>query len=405
MSAMIWTLCLLGFAGLFTWQVWRRLRVLGKLRSAPRFDQLPQRIKQMLVGAIGQMKFFNPGQDQPAGIIHALVFWGFLVLGAQVMTMFLRGWMPDAYLPLLSPDLLGGPYMLVRDVMEVVVLVCAVLLLVRWLVTHPKRLYGFKPAEDKLAGESHWEAILILCFISTIMITGALYDGGRMVFLDGEHHTDLERKWAPLAAFTANMLAGYGSETALNVSNAAWWIHNLVVLTFLNLLPLSKHFHVITSIPNVFFTKLEPYGRLSKQDLESEDAIYGTSQMKHFDWKQVLDMYTCTECGRCSAECPATATDKPLAPRQMLLNMRDHLYENGHDVLGDDWVEKVVDAVGLGQVEYVPWPKGYEKLETGDVVADISKLKRLTDWSPSVLLEEGIKRTFDYYRAHKKHYV
>ena len=119
MSALIWTVCLLGFVSLFSWQMWRRLRVLGKLRSAPRFDRMPERIKQMLVGAIAQMKFFNPGQDQPAGIIHALVFWGFLVLGAQVMTMFLRGWLPDAYLPLLSPDMLGGPYMFVLSLIHI----------------------------------------------------------------------------------------------------------------------------------------------------------------------------------------------------------------------------------------------------------------------------------------------
>lgn len=354
MSALIWTVCLLGFLSLFSWQMWRRLRVLGKLRSAPRFDRMPERIKQMLVGAIAQMKFFNPGQDQPAGIIHALVFWGFLVLGAQVMTMFLRGWLPDAYLPLLSPDMLGGPYMFVRDIMEAVVICCAIALLVRWLITHPKRLYGFQPAETKLAGESHWEAILILCFISTICMTGILYDGGRMVFLDGEHHTDLERKWAPVSTLAANFLAGLGKDTALNVSNASWWIHNLVVLTFLNLLPLSKHFHVITSIPNVFFTKLEPYGRLSKQDLESDDAIYGTSQMKHFDWKQVLDMYTCTECGRCSAECPATATTKPLAPRQMLLDLRNYLYEHPESVM-DPENEEVVIGEHTGVTAEVIW--------------------------------------------------
>ena len=354
MSALIWTVCLLGFLSLFSWQMWRRLRVLGKLRSAPRFDRMPERIKQMLVGAIAQMKFFNPGQDQPAGIIHALVFWGFLVLGAQVTTMFLRGWLPDAYLPLLSPDMLGGPYMFVRDIMEAVVICCAIALLVRWLITHPKRLYGFQPAETKLAGESHWEAILILCFISTICMTGILYDGGRMVFLDGEHHTDLERKWAPVSTLAANFLAGFGKDTALNVSNASWWIHNLVVLTFLNLLPLSKHFHVITSIPNVFFTKLEPYGRLSKQDLESEDAIYGTSQMKHFDWKQVLDMYTCTECGRCSAECPATATTKPLAPRQMLLDLRNYLYEHPESVM-DPENEEVVIGEHSGVTAEVIW--------------------------------------------------
>jgi Fe-S oxidoreductase len=350
-STVLWTLCFLGFVGLFVWQVYRRLRVLLKTRPAPeRFENIPRRVREMLVGAIGQMKFFTPGQDQPAGAIHALVFWGFLVLGLQITTMFLRGWADGAYLPLMGPHLLGGPYMLVRDLMEAVVLGCAAVLLVRWLVTHPRRLMGFKPAEQKLASHSHWEAIVILLFISTIMITGLLYDGGRMVYLAHDPafgpELDAERMWAPLSRLASVWLSGAGPDTAHAVSNGAWWVHNLVVLSFLNLLPLSKHFHVVTSIPNVFFTKLEPYGRLSKQDLENAE-IYGTSKMSHFTWKQVLDMYTCTECGRCSAECPATATNKPLAPRQMLLDLRNYLYEHPESVLNPNGETVIGEHTGV----------------------------------------------------------
>lgn len=353
MSALVWTLCLLAFLGVFGWQIYGRLRILPLVRRADRFDRIPERIKQMLVGAIGQMKFFSPGQDQPAGIIHALVFWGFLVLGLQVMTMFLRGWAPEASLPLMGPNALGGPYMFVRDIMEGVVLVCAAVLLVRWLITHPRRLMGFEPAEAKLAGHSHWEAVLILVFISTIMITGLIYDGGRMVAHAGDPRIQAERAWAPLAALVAGVLAGPGAELAAAASNAAWWLHNLVVLTFLNLLPLSKHFHVITSIPNVFFTKLEPYGRLSKQDLETAE-IYGTSKIPHFDWKQILDMYTCTECGRCSAQCPATASNKPLAPRQMLLDLRNYLYEHTDEAF-DASNEQTIIGEHTGVTEDVIW--------------------------------------------------
>jgi len=359
LSIIVWTLCFLGFLGLFSWQVYRRLRVLALLRAAPeRFEQIPRRIKEMLVGAFAQMKFFNPGQDQPAGILHALVFWGFLVLGLQVTTMFLRGWVDGAYLPLMGPHALGGPYMLVRDLMEVTVLVCVFALLARWIVTHPRRLMGFKPAETKLAGHPHWEAILILSFIATIMITGLLYDGGRMVFLAADPtskpEVDAERAWAPLSALVAVLLTGAGPSTAHTISNAAWWVHNLVVLTFLNFLPLAKHFHVVTSIPNVFFTKLEPYGRLSKQDLENAE-IYGTSRFAHFTWKQVLDMYTCTECGRCSAECPATATNKPLAPRQMLLDLRNFLYEHPAAALGNGGEPQPIIGEHTGVTDEVLW--------------------------------------------------
>src|SRR5581483_11178027 len=116
------------------------------------------------------------------------------------------------------------------------------------------------------------------------------------------------------------------------IGNVAWWIHNLVVLTFLNLLPLSKHFHIITSLPNVFFGPLQPIGRLSKQDLENA-TTFGTSHIDQFTWKQVLDMFSCTECGRCSSQCPATATGKPLAPRQLLLDLRDYLYAHQDEAI------------------------------------------------------------------------
>jgi Fe-S oxidoreductase len=123
-----------------------------------------------------------------------------------------------------------------------------------------------------------------------------------------------------------------GTSFAAHASEVAWWMHNLVILIFLNLLPPSKHFHIITAIPNIFFSKLEPKGQLSKQDLEN-DARFGTSHIDQFTWKQVLDMFSCTECGRCSSNCPATATNKPLAPRQLLLDLRDYLYEHQNEII------------------------------------------------------------------------
>ncbi len=344
MSTIIWTVAFLALAGLFAYQCYLRFRVLGMVRPTDRFDNIPERIRITLKYAIGQFKFFRPkpAGDRRVGMIHAMVFWGFLILGYQVMTMFMHGWTsPLAHLPLLGADQLGGPVMFVRDIMEVLVAGSALILLTRWMFVHPQRLMGFKPAENKLAGKSHWEAMLILCFIFAITASGLIYDAGRLVFID-DPGIQAERNWALVSTALAGFLANFGPEGAEAASDTAWWIHNLVVLTFINLLPSSKHFHVITSIPNVFFSKLEPHGRLSLQDLESEDAIYGTSEMRQFDWKQVLDMYSCTECGRCSSQCPATSTDKPLAPRQLMLNLRDHLYEHPESVLDPDYAGKVV---------------------------------------------------------------
>src|SRR5690606_19816098 len=120
-------------------------------------------------------------------------------------------------------------------------------------------------------------------------------------------------RWQPITYAFASLFGG-NAGLALDVSNAAWWIHNGVILVFLNLLPGSKHFHIITAVPNVFFGKIEPKGRLAKVDFTVDEPRFGRSQPQQFTWKQTLDMYSCTECGRCSSMCPATATGKPLAP-------------------------------------------------------------------------------------------
>jgi len=330
MNTVIFTLVLAAFLGYFARTIYRRFVVLTKVKPVMRWDRIPERVKAVLVYAFGQKKFLIG--EQPAGWMHFFIFWGFTILGVQVIHMFARGFFPDFHLPLMSPDLLGGPYLLLKDIMEVVVLFAVGVALYRWGVSHPARLYGYAPAEDRLRGQSHWEAVLILVFIATIMITGLLYDGGRLVYLAGHPMTEQERFWQPFSRIVAGLLAPLGTNGAKFASDLGWWGHNLVVLTFLNLLPLSKHFHIITSLPNVFLKKLEPTGALGKQDLENA-TTFGTSYINQFSWKQVLDMYSCTECGRCSSQCPATYSGKELAPRQLLLNLRDYLYRNESQVM------------------------------------------------------------------------
>ena len=354
LSTIVWTIAFLSLAGFFAFQVFQRFAALSHLRSVDRWDDIVERIRRTLKYAIGQFKFFkSPSHDRKAGILHALVFWGFLILGYQVVHMFARGWFPHFTLPLAGAAEFGGPIIFVKDTFEVLVAVSALILISRWLITHPKRLMGYLPAEARQAAHPHWEAVLILCFITTITTSGLIYDAGRMVFMAGDPEIEAEKAWGWASYMISGVLAGFGPGFAEGASNVAWWAHNLVILTFLNLLPSSKHFHVLTSIPNVFFTKLEPFGRLSKQDLESENAIYGTSQMRHFDWKQVLDMYSCTECGRCSSVCPATATGKPLAPRQLMLNLRDYLYQNPQSLTDPNWEGKVATGEVKGEGEVI----------------------------------------------------
>jgi len=330
MKTLVFVLVLAVALGYFGRTMYRRFVVLTKGRFVPRFDRIPERVQAVLVYAFGQKKFVIG--EQPAGWMHFFIFWGFTILAVQVVHMFGRGFIDEFTLPGFSIDLFGGPYLLLKDVIQLVVLGAIGLALYRWVISHPARLYGYAPAENELRGHSHWEALVILCFIGTIMLSGFLYDGGRFVFLVGEEHIDRERAWQPFSALVATLLAHGGAGFAQFMSNLGWWTHNCVILLFLNLLPVSKHFHIITSIPNVFFKKLEPAGALEKQDLENA-TIFGTSYINQFSWKQILDMYSCTECGRCSSHCPATISGKTLAPRQLLLNLRDYLYQHENDMI------------------------------------------------------------------------
>jgi Fe-S oxidoreductase len=331
-SSLVFSLCIVAAMAVFFRQVWGRFNLLRAAVPDARFDRVPDRIRAVLVYAFGQKKFVRPEVlrqgEASSGWMHFFIFWGFTVLFLQILTMFGRGFSAHFRLPIV-----GGPYLLLRDVMEATVLFWVGVALVRWLVTHPARLYGFEPAERRLHGQSHWEAYLILTLIGTIMATGLVYDGSRLATAGADPLIAGDAPWEPLSRLVGGgLLAAAGPAATGATGNVAWWVHNLVVLLFLNLLPLSKHFHIITSLPNVFFRKLEPIGQLSKQDLENA-TTFGTSHIDQFTWKQVLDMFSCTECGRCSSQCPATATGKPLAPRQMLLDLRDYLYERQDEVI------------------------------------------------------------------------
>ena len=209
-------------------------------------------------------------------------------------------------------------------------------MLYRRLFAHTPRLFGLGRAEQRYRDASHWEGVLILVFILLIMLGGLLYDAGLLVADD--IHT-AERDFAPLAAVTAAALEGLGRSTADTISAVGWWAHCVTVLAFLCLLPLSKHFHILTSIPNVFFAKLPP--RAPERPLAlthvpaapvaaleaPAEGAGGVASLADLSWKQVLDSFTCTECGRCTAVCPATAAGTPLAPRQVILDIRDQLYD------------------------------------------------------------------------------
>jgi Fe-S oxidoreductase len=328
----LWAIGLLVFAAIIA----NRLRLLLAARPAGRLDRILERTRRMVVDGLGQKKFL--AGEQPAGIMHALIFWGFLVLMIQVIILFGRAFDTTWQIPGFGADQpLGPPFFLARDLLEATVIVGVGYMLYRRLIVHTPRLFGMRRAEQRYRDAPHWESILILVFILLIMLGGLLYDAGHLVAYNIHGN---ERDFGPLTALVATALGDLGRSSARTVSEVGWWAHCVTILIFLSLLPLSKHFHIITAIPNLFFAKLPP--RSAERPLAithvpaaptaaldgPPKGLAGVSSPADLSWKQVLDAFSCTECGRCTAVCPATASGAPLAPRQLILDIRDRLYHD-----------------------------------------------------------------------------
>ena len=187
------------------------------------------------------------------------------------------------------------------------------------------------------------EALVILGIIATMMLADFLYVGASLALEAQRAGAPVHLYWAePVASPVALALQNVDAGVLNVLAHAGFWWHSAFVLIFLNLLPYSKHFHIITNMPNVFATRLEPVGKLPnvpdiEGKVEREEAI-GVAKVTDLSWKQMLDLYTCTECGRCSDNCPAYTTGKKLSPKHLTLALRDHLYASEGRLVADTGV-------------------------------------------------------------------
>jgi Fe-S oxidoreductase len=306
----------------FAWILSRRIALLRLGAGDPRLDRLGERVRALLVIGFGQSR-------QPrylvAGTLHILVFFGFLVLLLRSLTLLGEGFVAGFALPGLG-GAAGGVYAALKDWTALVVLASCAVLAWRRLVVKPGRYH------DRHAVRAHGaEAYVILGLISLLMLADAVYEGSAMA-------ADDHRSAAlPLASLAALALGGLGAGALETLHVAAFWVHNVALCFFGCYLPVSKHFHVITALPNVFFSKLPPPGRVKpvQHGLAegAEPERYGVRALTDFTWKHLLDFYSCTDCGRCSDACPAYNTGTQLSPRMISIKCRDEAYET-HPVFG-----------------------------------------------------------------------
>lgn len=312
-----------------------------------RFADPTGRVKAVVIYALGQKRLFNRGYG---GALHAMIFWGFCVLSIANLTLLIRGVVGrDFNFPLLAPDeVLGGPYNAIKEIFILLVLVGVSMAFFRRLV--------WKPRFPEPSGD----ALFILSMIGSLMLVELLFGAAEVAHWKHEQRSFLA--WAfPLTGPLSGALSGVSEGGLSTLQEVAWWVNYALVLCFGAYLPYSKHLHVITGIPNVYFQNRRPYGELSKLDLENETAPeYGASTLADFDWKRFHDWYSCTECGRCTSVCPAFASGKPLHPKQISEQMREELVDHGGGVALLELVKRRAVAEEGSEVEL---PEGLRPLQ------------------------------------------
>jgi len=296
--------------GFFSYTIIRLVRQLALGQPDRRFSQPALRLKNVLMIAFGQSKLLR---DPVAGLMHFFIFWGFIILLSAVFEANVQGIRPQFTLKILGP--LFPPLAVAQEAIGAMVVFSCAFALSRWYLFPPKRYFG-----REISKHVRFDATIILVLILTIMVSMFGTNAARM--LESGHLESARFISVPIAR-----LLGHSNRIHRYV-DLFWWTHILVILGFLNYLPYSKHLHVLTSIPNVFFASLRPRGELTKLNFEDEYAeSYGAADVQDLTWKQLLDGFTCTDCGRCTAACPASITGKPLSPRKIIINVRERVSE------------------------------------------------------------------------------
>jgi Fe-S oxidoreductase len=291
---------------------------LGK--PVERFDDVPERVRNEAVIVLGQRKLL---QRAVPGLIHAAIFWGFLVLFPTIVIAMIGAVDEDATLPWLGHQ---GWFAFMVDLFAVLVLVGVIGAAIIRKVQRPARFEG-----------SHLgEADLILALIAGIVTTLLLWHASRIALGLNE--------WPASSSPVSDALSNlFGDNTTTEVLERVFvWAHITIILSFLAYLPHSKHLHIATAAFNVYFGRTRARGRLEplRFDVPEEEMRFGAGTVPDLTWKQMLDTFSCTECGRCQDVCPAWATGKELSPKLLIMALRDQVFEEGPKLVrGEDGFE------------------------------------------------------------------
>jgi Fe-S oxidoreductase/nitrate reductase gamma subunit len=301
-----------GAVGFFALVMARHLRIFAAVRTGgpSPFADIPARFVGLVRYAFIQTKMFK---DPRAGLMHAGIFWGFILLTIGTANVVTGGIIEQvASIPF--DGLVWTLISAMQNIVAVIVLGSIGWAFYRRLVTKPARL------------TLNRDALVILSMIGGVVGTELLAE----VF---EFARFGDQPGAFVSAVIAGPLRSFVEPGALEVAFVGlWWAHIALVAAFLAYLPFSKHLHIATSFPNIWYRKLAPRGELPALDIEDENATFGLKTLQDLGWKDLLDGFTCTECGRCQEACPAWNTGKPLNPKTFIMGIRDMSVDAEHGI-------------------------------------------------------------------------
>ncbi|MBI9090491.1 MAG: (Fe-S)-binding protein [Desulfobacterium sp.] len=324
--------------GLFAYIMARRLAPLVRAAPDNRLNRIPERIKNLLVLWLAQ---YRQPRYRTAGILHIVIFAGFLVLSIRSTSLVLVGVSDGFVLPGFD-GVIGHIYNFFKDYAATAVFVACVVAAVRRGIIKPKR-YSV-PVQY---GKDHTaEAVFVLGIICTLMISESLFEASNAAFEMAQ--TGHSEFLAPLSLgwIFRGMLMDLSQSTLQGLHITMFFVHDLTFFFFLCFLPMGKHFHVITSFFNVFFMRVDKgnikpvqYG-VTDEELDELES-FGVKKLEDFTWKHMLDFYSCADCGRCSDQCPANAAGRPLSPRFITIKARDLMFDN-YPMSGDIYKSKML---------------------------------------------------------------
>ena len=319
--------------GVFGWQMMRVVKNIQLGLPHDRKDKGGERFNRMLLVAFGQQKMFK--KPFPA-VLHGLVYVGFLVINIELIEILVDGLFgTHRFLSFLGP--LYSALMTVNEVLGALVVIACIILLYRRNVLKIRRFDGIE-----MKNFQRLDANIILVteiVLMTCLYTFNIVEYKASMMAGAEMHGVF-----PVSSLLANVFPDALATHA--VWRIGWWGHVLGIYAFLNYIPMSKHFHIMMAFPNVYTSKLEPKGQISNMDFitaevkgmlnpaaavdanpTGEMPRLGARDVVDLPWTTLMDAYTCTECGRCTDQCPANITGKKLSPRKIIMDTRDRLEE------------------------------------------------------------------------------